>query len=246
MALSMPPPYSRTLCTRCSESFYTGSSWFTLMTSSFTLEGNRELLAIKLPLEEWRHWLEGSQHPFTVLTNHKNLQYLREAKRLNPRQAHWTLFTRFNYTISYRPGPKNTKADALSRLHTPEEAKWNQNPSSTKHSLSASYNGTPTLTPPPMLPRPLSRAVHRGTVCRTQRTPLIHPVHASLGTGHPGANNIPLAAEKTATGGETWPGMSEGSFKAVRTTPFRKALATYQPASSSRCPFPTSHGHTWG
>ncbi len=130
------------------------------------------------------------KHPFTVLSDHKNLQYLREAKRLNPRQAHWALFTRFNYTISYRPGPKNTKADALSRLHTPEEAKWNQNPSSTKHSLSASYNGTPTLTPPPMLPRPLPRAVHRGTVCRTQRTPLIHPVHASLGTGHPGANNI--------------------------------------------------------
>ncbi len=42
--------------------------------------GNRELLAIKLALEEWRHWLEGAKHPFTVLTEHKNLQYLREAK----------------------------------------------------------------------------------------------------------------------------------------------------------------------
>ncbi|KAL0159849.1 hypothetical protein M9458_043574, partial [Cirrhinus mrigala] len=44
--------------------------------------GNRELLPIKLALEEWRHWLEGTQHPFTVLTDHKNLQYLREAKHL--------------------------------------------------------------------------------------------------------------------------------------------------------------------
>jgi len=26
--------------------------------------GNRELLAIKLALEEWHHWLEGSNHPF--------------------------------------------------------------------------------------------------------------------------------------------------------------------------------------
>ncbi len=26
--------------------------------------GNRELLAIKLALEEWRHWLEGAVHPF--------------------------------------------------------------------------------------------------------------------------------------------------------------------------------------
>ncbi|KAK3515691.1 hypothetical protein QTP70_028534 [Hemibagrus guttatus] len=49
--------------------------------------GNRELLAVKLALEEWRHWLEGAKHPFTVLTDHKNLEYLRAAKRLNPRQA---------------------------------------------------------------------------------------------------------------------------------------------------------------
>ncbi|KAL0185720.1 hypothetical protein M9458_017390, partial [Cirrhinus mrigala] len=42
--------------------------------------GNRELLAMKLALEEWRHWLEGAKHPFTVLTDHKNLEYLRSAK----------------------------------------------------------------------------------------------------------------------------------------------------------------------
>ncbi len=84
--------------------------------------GNRELLAIKLALEEWRHWLEGAKHPFTVLTDHKNLQYLREAKRLNPQQARWALFfTHFNFKITYHPGPKNIKADALSRLHAPEE-----------------------------------------------------------------------------------------------------------------------------
>ncbi|KAK3525120.1 hypothetical protein QTP86_016571 [Hemibagrus guttatus] len=46
--------------------------------------GNRELLAIKLALEEWRHWLEGARHPFLVLTDHKNLEYLRAAKRLIP------------------------------------------------------------------------------------------------------------------------------------------------------------------
>ncbi|KAK3554648.1 hypothetical protein QTP70_031051 [Hemibagrus guttatus] len=84
--------------------------------------GNRELLAVKLALEEWRHWLEGARHSFLVLTDHKNLKYLRAAKRLDPRQARWALFfTRFNFTISYRPGSKNTKADALSRLFTPEE-----------------------------------------------------------------------------------------------------------------------------
>ncbi|KAK3508109.1 hypothetical protein QTP70_014380 [Hemibagrus guttatus] len=49
--------------------------------------GNWELLSIKAALEEWRHWLEGARHPFTVLTDHRNLEYLRGAKRLNPRQA---------------------------------------------------------------------------------------------------------------------------------------------------------------
>ncbi|KAI2644560.1 Transposon Ty3-I Gag-Pol polyprotein [Labeo rohita] len=45
-----------------------------------------------------------------------NLHYLREARRLNPRQAHWALFfTRFNFKITYRPGSKNISADALSR-----------------------------------------------------------------------------------------------------------------------------------
>ncbi|KAI2660106.1 Transposon Tf2-8 polyprotein [Labeo rohita] len=83
--------------------------------------GNRELLAIKLALEEWRHWLEGATHPFTIITDHKNLQYLREARRLNPRQAHWALFlTRFHFTITYRPGSKNVPADAFSRQFSPE------------------------------------------------------------------------------------------------------------------------------
>ncbi|KAK3505934.1 hypothetical protein QTP70_019263 [Hemibagrus guttatus] len=85
--------------------------------------GNRELLAIKAALEEWRHWLGGARHPFQVLTDHRNLEYLRGAKRLNPRQARWALFfTRFRFTVTYRPGSKNGKADALSRgFETPSE-----------------------------------------------------------------------------------------------------------------------------
>ncbi|KAL0188510.1 hypothetical protein M9458_015609, partial [Cirrhinus mrigala] len=78
------------------------------------------LLAIKLALEEWRHWLEGAKHPFTVLTDHRNLEYLRSAKTLNHRQVRWALFfTRFHFQVTYRPGSQNTKADALSRVHEP-------------------------------------------------------------------------------------------------------------------------------
>ncbi|KAK3526339.1 hypothetical protein QTP70_024273 [Hemibagrus guttatus] len=78
--------------------------------------GNQELLLIKAALEEWHHWLEGVRHPFQVLTDHRNLEYLCGAKHLNPRQARWALFfTRFLFTMTYHPGSKNGKVDALSR-----------------------------------------------------------------------------------------------------------------------------------
>lgn len=83
--------------------------------------GNKELLAIKVALEEWRHWLEEAEQPFVVWTDHKNLEYLKSAKRLNTRQARWALyFSRFRFTISYRLGSQNAKPDALSRLYEPE------------------------------------------------------------------------------------------------------------------------------
>uniref|UniRef100_A0A3B3XMZ2 Gypsy retrotransposon integrase-like protein 1 n=1 Tax=Poecilia mexicana TaxID=48701 RepID=A0A3B3XMZ2_9TELE len=85
--------------------------------------GDRELLAIKLALEEWRHWLEGAEHPVVVWTDHKNLSYLQSAKQNNPRQSRWSIFfSRFNLSISYRPGSKNVKPDALSRLYTPDDS----------------------------------------------------------------------------------------------------------------------------
>lgn len=64
-----------------------------------------ELWAIKLALKKWRHWLEGASCPFTVLTDHKNLEYLHTAKHLNPCQACCALFfTHFNFTVTYCPG----------------------------------------------------------------------------------------------------------------------------------------------
>ncbi|KAL0146463.1 hypothetical protein M9458_058231 [Cirrhinus mrigala] len=80
--------------------------------------GNKELLSVKAGIEEWRHWLEGATHPFQVITDHKNLEYIRGVKRLSPCQARWALFfTRFQFTVTYRPGSKNSKADALSRRY---------------------------------------------------------------------------------------------------------------------------------
>uniref|UniRef100_A0A8C5P854 Gypsy retrotransposon integrase-like protein 1 n=1 Tax=Leptobrachium leishanense TaxID=445787 RepID=A0A8C5P854_9ANUR len=51
-----------------------------------------------------------------ILTDHKNLTFIADAKRLSSRQARWSMFlTHFNYIITYRPGNRNAKADALSR-----------------------------------------------------------------------------------------------------------------------------------
>ncbi len=55
-------------------------------------------------------------------TDHKNLEYIRSAKRLNSRQARWALFFgRFEFLLSYRPGSKNIKPDALSRIFDQSE-----------------------------------------------------------------------------------------------------------------------------
>lgn len=77
--------------------------------------GDRELLVIKLALEEWRQWLEGNIQPFVVWIDLKNVAYLQTAKHLNAQQARWTLFfTCLHFSITYRPGSRNVKPDMLS------------------------------------------------------------------------------------------------------------------------------------
>jgi hypothetical protein len=67
-------------------------------------------------MEEWRHFLEGAEHSFEVWTDHKNLEYFRSAKKLNRRQARWSLFlARFDFVLHHRPGKSMGKSDALSR-----------------------------------------------------------------------------------------------------------------------------------
>lgn len=81
-----------------------------------TMTGNWELLAIKLALEEWRHWLEGTEHPIFIWIDQRNLAYIKclelsicetlyskklkelgskqkgATNRLNANQAKWSLF----------------------------------------------------------------------------------------------------------------------------------------------------------
>ena len=78
--------------------------------------GDKEALAIIKPLQHWRHWLKATKEPIEIITNHKNLTNFSKPQILNQRQARWLqALQRFNFTIAYRPGARNSAADALSR-----------------------------------------------------------------------------------------------------------------------------------
>ena len=77
---------------------------------------DQELLAIIGALEEWRHYIQGFPHTTVILSNHKNLTYYYEAKRLNQRQAQWSLYlSEFDVKLVHTPGNKMVQSDALSR-----------------------------------------------------------------------------------------------------------------------------------
>jgi len=77
---------------------------------------DKEMLAIICALEEWRHFLKRAQHPVEIWIDHKNLEYFMMAKKLNHRQACWSLYlARFDFKLIHRPGRSMGKPDALSR-----------------------------------------------------------------------------------------------------------------------------------
>ena len=76
---------------------------------------DKEMLAIVWALEEWRHFLEGTKHQFEIWMDHKNLEYFMTAKKLNQRQACWSLLlARFDFLLHHRPRKTMGKSDALS------------------------------------------------------------------------------------------------------------------------------------
>ena len=87
------------------------------------------MLAIVRALKEWRHSLEGVEHQVEIWMDHKNLEYFMMAKKLNWRQARWSLLlARFNFLLHHHPGKTMGKSDALSqRSNHGSRAEDNQN-----------------------------------------------------------------------------------------------------------------------
>ena len=77
---------------------------------------DRELLAVIQALKEWHHYLTGTEHPVTIITDHRNLGYFKQPQNLSRRQARWWLFLQ-EYDIRWgmERGINMGPADALSR-----------------------------------------------------------------------------------------------------------------------------------
>jgi len=77
---------------------------------------DKEMLAIMLALDEWRHYLIGASEPFEIWTDHQNLQYFRQPQKVNRRQARWlTELQQYHFKLLHKPGSTHTKPDFLSR-----------------------------------------------------------------------------------------------------------------------------------
>src|SRR5260221_208610 len=77
---------------------------------------DKEMLVIMCALEEWRHFLKGSDQKFEIHTDHKNLSYFQEAHKLNCHQAQWSLYlSRFDFILTHKLGRQMGRPDALLR-----------------------------------------------------------------------------------------------------------------------------------
>ena len=76
---------------------------------------NRELLTVIQALKEWCHYLTGTEHPVTIITDHKNLGYFKQPQNLSRWQARWWLFLQeYNIQWGVERGINMGPADALS------------------------------------------------------------------------------------------------------------------------------------
>ena len=77
---------------------------------------DKEMLAIIRSLSQWRAELQGIGSKVKIYTDHKALEYFMTKRELTSRQARWAeILSQFFFTIMYRPGKQNERADALSR-----------------------------------------------------------------------------------------------------------------------------------
>ncbi len=133
----------------------------------------RELLAIMKALTHWQHYLRWTKTPFTILTNHANLQYWKAPQKLNCQTARWHAdLQEYDFIIKHIPGKINTPVDKLSRPPNSDQGE-NDNQDQTLLEPKLFINATNLTTLPELSKRNLMTLVHD------------HPM-----AGHPGCNKM--------------------------------------------------------
>ncbi len=161
---------------------------------------NQELLAIKL------------SHPSVVISCHKNLQYIRDVKWLNLRQARWAMFF-YKIPLHYLPSRESKLQGGCpfpTCTHYPIQA-WANSPSSPHHEhYSVEHRpGHPSRhsdwTCPAGRPRRENVCSHLTIVVPSWLSP------PSTGLLNIQAANGPCRSSKAVTGGSVCPVMSSGT-----------------------------------
>jgi hypothetical protein len=149
----------------------------------------RELLAVMKSLAHWRPYLGWTKEPFTILTNHANLQYWKSPRDLNRRTARWHAdLQEYDYQIQHIPGKMNISADALSQ---PPEANQGQDD-----------NQGVTIIPPHRIRA--TKTATKDALTQENKRSIMTMVHDHPTAGHPGRDETIHKAKQHVQ----WEGMN--------------------------------------
>ena len=146
------------------------SKMFSLTERNYNIY-DRKLLAVILALTEWKHYFQGTPFAVSIITDHKNLSYIKDSRKLSCQQAQWALFLLdFHIEWIVTPGTQMGPADALSRKDTLDTALDNQDTS---------------IVPNPVIINALDLALSTSIAQSTPSDPLILRILAGLKDGTP-------------------------------------------------------------
>jgi len=139
-------------------------------------------------LTHWQHYLGWTKTPFTILTDHANLQYWKAPQKLNRGTARWhTDLQEYDFTIKHIPGKINTPADELSR---PPNSDQGEND-----------NRDQTL----LEPKLFINTIHTTQIPESSKRNLMTLIHDHPTAGHPGQDETIWKAAETLP----WTGMRQ-------------------------------------
>ena len=94
---------------------------FSLAETNYNIYKKKFLAVIKA-IENWRAHLIWTEKPFIIKTDHENLTYWKEPKKLIGRTIRWhKKLQDYNFKIVHISGKSNGSVDALSRMHQKDE-----------------------------------------------------------------------------------------------------------------------------